>query len=750
MITSYAPFIKPQLDYSNNIVKITGMNRLNPMKKFLFLILLLPLPAYSQKQITLEDFTTRQTFAQRSVNNINWMRDGKFYSALDDNKIVRFDVTTGLAAETILDGSQLSPKLEIDDYTFSEDESKMLIRTGFESIYRRSFVAEYFVYDRNLKSLRKLSANGKQSYASFSPDGTRVGFVRSNNLFFVDLKSLQEVQVTTDGRFNHIINGSTDWVYEEEFSFVAGFFWSPDSRKIAFYKFDESPVKEYNLQKWNKGQLYPEDYRFKYPKAGEANSKVEIWFYDVASKQMTKADTGPAGDFYIPRVKWTQDPEVFSIRKLNRLQNTLEIIHANATTGKSAVVLTEKSDTYIDVEFLDDLTYLEDGKHFIHSSESGGYKQLYLYTLEGKLSKKLTPGDFEVSEFLGFDEKSKTLYFISTEVSPLQKHFYGLTLDGKKKVRLSAAEGTHQINLSGDYQYYVDHHSNAGTPPVATLYRTKGNQPVKVLETNKKLVEAAEMYGLARKEFFSFKTSEGSLLNGYMLKPQNFDPSRQYPVMLYQYSGPGSQNVSDSWSGSHFYFHQMLAQKGYIVAVIDTRGTGSRGEKFKNVTYKQLGKFELEDIVETAKYLQGLQYVDDSRLGIWGWSYGGYMSSLAMTKSPGIFKMGIAVAPVTNWRFYDTVYTERYLQTPQLNPEGYDANSPLTYAGDLQGKFLLIHGTGDDNVHFQNSVVFQQALIDARKQFRSFYYPDKAHGISGGVTRFHLYGMMLDFVMENL
>jgi dipeptidyl-peptidase 4 len=719
------------------------------MKKLIFL-LVLPFYGFSQKEITVEDFTTRKTFEEKKITNVNWMRDGKYYSALDNNKIVRFDVTTGLPVETVLDGSALTPEIEIDDYTFSEDEGKVLLQTEFESIYRHSFSAAYYVYDRKLKSLQPLSGGGRQSYATFSPNGSKVAFVRANNLFFVDLNGFTEVQVTNDGKFNHIINGSTDWVYEEEFSFVVGFYWSPDSKKIAFYKFDESAVREYNLQKWNEGQLYPEDYRFKYPKAGERNSKVEIWIYDVPSGKMARADLGEDSDVYIPRVKWTQDSNILSIRKLNRLQNQLDIIHADATTGQSSVVLTEKSATYIDLEFLDDLTYLKDGKHFIHSSESSGFKNLYLYAMNGSLITPLTSGNFEVSDFIGFDEKSGTYYYTSMEVSPLQKHLYALSRDKKTATRLSVAPGTHDINMSRDFQYYIDHYSNANEPTVAVLYKTKGNKLVKVLENNETLQTAVKEHALARKEFFNFKTVDGTLLHGFMLKPADFSPSKQYPVVLYQYSGPASQNVNDEWAGSHFYFHQLLVQKGYVVAVIDTRGTGSRGEKFKKITYKQLGKYELEDIIETGRYLAGLPFVDRTRLAIWGWSYGGYMSSLAMTRGAGVFKVGIAVAPVTNWRYYDTIYTERYLQTPQLNPEGYDSNSPSTYASKLSGEFLLIHGTGDDNVHFQNSVVFQQALIDSGKKFQSFYYPDKTHSISGGSTRLHLYTMMFEFIADNL
>ncbi len=703
---------------------------------------------YAQKQITVEDFTTKNTFPQKTVRGINWMKDGKFYSTLENNKVVKYNITTGQPVATLVDGSTLNPKIDIQDYSFSGDGKKLLLTTDFQSIYRRSFTANYFIYDLASKSVKPLSANGKQSYAAFSADGSKVAFVRENNLFYVTLSDMKEVQVTDDGKFNHIINGTTDWVYEEEFSFVDGFYWSPDGKKLAYYRFDESAVREYNLQRWGK-TLYPTDYRFKYPKAGEANSTVEIWIYNLDSKQKVKADIGTEKDIYIPRVKWTADANLLSIRKLNRLQNNLDILHINASTGASNVVLNEKSETFIDLEFTDDLIYLADGKQFIYTTERDGYKHLYLYGMDGKLVKQITQGSFEVSQLIGLDEKTKTLYYTSTEVSPLERHFYSITLSGKK-TKLSQAAGIHTINMSGDFQFYIDYHTSAAHPTVVSLFKTKGNALQKVLEDNGALAKVLDDYGFAAKEFFSFKTVDGTNLNGYMLKPKNFDASKQYPVLVYQYSGPGSQNVNNLWGGSHFFFHQMLTQKGYIVAVIDSRGTGGRGEHFKKLTYKQLGKYELEDHIAGAKFLSTLEYIDDSRIGIWGWSYGGYMSSLAMTKGAGTFKMGIAVAPVTNWRFYDTIYTERYLQTPQLNASGYDDNSPSTYANKLQGNFLLIHGTGDDNVHFQNSVVLQDALINAGKQFTSFYYPDKHHGIQGAQTKYHLYTMMLNYVQENL
>jgi dipeptidyl-peptidase-4 len=703
---------------------------------------------YAQKQITVEDFTIKNTFPQKTVRGINWMKDGKFYSTLENNKVVKYNITTGQPVETLVDGSALNPKIDIQDYSFSVDEKKLLLTTDFQSIYRRSFTANYFIYDLIGKSIKPLSAKGKQSYAAFSTDGSKVAFVRENNLFYVTLGDMKEIQVTDDGKFNHIINGTTDWVYEEEFSFVDGFYWSPDGKKLAYYRFDESAVREYNLQRWGK-TLYPTDYRFKYPKAGETNSTVEIWIYNLDNKQKIKADIGTEKDIYIPRVKWTADANILSIRKLNRLQNNLEVLHTHAATGASTVVLNEKSETFIDLEFTEDLIYLADGKQFIYTTERDGYKHLYLYGMDGKLIKQITQGAFEVSQLIGFDEKSKTLYYTSTEVSPLERHFYSITVSDKK-TKLSQAPGIHTINMSTDFQFYIDYYTTASHPTIVSLYKTKGNALQKVLEDNGALAKVLDEYGFAAKEFFSFKTVDGTALNGYMLKPKNFDASKQYPVLVYQYSGPGSQNVNNLWGGSHFFFHQMLVQKGYIVAVIDSRGTGGRGEQFKKLTYKQLGKYELEDHIAGAKFLSTLEYVDDSRIGIWGWSYGGYMSSLAMTKGAGTFKMGIAVAPVTNWRFYDTIYTERYLQTPQLNASGYDDNSPSTHANKLQGNFLLIHGTGDDNVHFQNSVVLQDALINAGKQFTSFYYPDKHHGIQGAQTKYHLYTMMLNYVQKNL
>lgn len=658
-----------------------------------FLLFLFALTnAAAQSQIAVADFTTNDIFTERKVSGLNWMKDGKFYTALAANKVTKYDITTGQPVQTLVDGDALSNRLVIDDYSLSADEQMMLIQTQTQSIYRRSFVAQYFVYDLQTKLLLPLSTGGAQSYATFSPDGSKVAFVRKNNLSYVTLSNMREYRVTNDGAFNRIINGTTDWVYEEEFSFVVGFAWSPDGNKLAYYRFDESEVKEYNLQLWG-NFLYPIDYRYKYPKAGEKNSTVGIWVYDLVSQKKVHMDTGDELDVYIPGIQWTTDANTLSIRKLNRLQNHMILFHANATSGQTKVVLEERTDTYFDIEVLGTL-YLANGEQMIRMSEESGYMHLYLHALDGRLIRQLTSGDYDVTDFYGLDERTRTLYFSSTEVSPLERHFYSLPLDGKKKTKLSKEEGVHEINMSDDFQFYIDHHSNASHPAMATLYRTRRNFPLKVLERNEELAQTAKQKGIIEKDFFSFRNDAGISLYGFMLKPVDFDSTRSYPVMLYQYSGPGSQEVKNNWGADHFYFHQMLAQKGYLVVFVDPRGTGGRGAGFKKVTYKQLGKYELEDHLDAAQYLSTLPYVDSNRIGIWGWSYGGYMSSLALTKGAGVFKIGMAVSPVTNWRFYDTIYTERYLQTPQLNPDGYDLNSPSTYAAKLEGKFLLISWNG--------------------------------------------------------
>ncbi len=722
------------------------------MKKYIILLSLLAssLFSFSQKQITVEDIYSKGTFRSQSVYGINWMNDGSFYSALKSNKIVKYDVAKGEQVETILDANALEGEIRISSYKFSADEKYILILTDRQSIFRRSYTAIFYLYNRETKSLQKLDED-RIAYATVSPDGTKVAYTKNNNIYYVTLSDMSVVQVTNDGKRNSIINGSTDWVYEEELSFTKAFFWSPDSKRLAYYRFDETEVPEYTLQKWNQGATYPDNYTYKYPKAGEKNSVIQILVYNLEAKKKVNVDIGTETDIYIPRINWTFDANVLSVRRMNRLQNQLDVLHADAATGKTTLILQDKSDTYVDLELTDDLTYLNDGKHILLASEKSGYKHLYLYTIEGKLVRQITKGDWEVATFVGIDQESKknTIYFTSKEESPLETYFYAIDLNGKNKRKLSSHIGTNRVNMSNDFKYYINYFSNSTTPNTVELYATKGNKMVKELENNAKLKAVSKEYGLVTKEFYTLKNEVGDNLNGYMLKPANFDSSKKYPVLMYQYSGPGSQSVSNSWGGGD-YWHQLLVQKGYIVTVVDGRGTGGRGEKFKKQTYRNLGRMEVEDQIATAKYLGSLDYVDATRIGIWGWSYGGYMSSLALEEGADVFAMAIAVAPVSSWRYYDTIYTERFLSTPQDNPEGYDNNSPVTHAGKIKGKLLLVHGTGDDNVHFQNAVALQDKLISEGIQFDSFYYPDRAHGIYKNNARPHLYHMMTQFVLDNL
>ena len=707
------------------------------------------LQAQTPKKVSLEDVFKKGTFSQKSVYGINWMKDGNYYSSLVQRNgapaVVKIKVSTGEEVGVLLDGQALG--IAFSDYSFNADESKALLATDVESIYRRSSKGIFYVVDLTSGQKQQLMGGEKISYATLSPDNNQVAFVMDNNLYVTDLASNTTTQLTFDGEGNRIINGAADWVYEEEFSMAQAFKWSPDGKKIAFIRFDESEVPEFNMQTW--GPLYPQDYKFKYPKAGEKNALVSIHVVDLASKKIHQMDAGPETDQYLPRLYWTQDPNQLAFIRLNRLQNQLDLLQANASTGESKLILSETSATYVDLDYNDDLQYLSDGKTFIRTSEQDGYKHIYHHNLDGTLIRQLTSGPWEVSAMVGLDEKGKKLYYLSTEKSPLERHLYVIQLDGKGKKLLSPAKGTHSINMSPDHRFFIGYHSTADSPVTVTLNEANG-KTLKVLEDNSALKGRLATYALGKKEFFTFPTVDGTVLNGYLIKPADFDPNKKYPVLLYVYGGPGSQNVLNSWGGSRDFWHQHLAAEGYLVASIDNRGTGARGRDFKHSTYANLGKLETIDQIEGAKYLAKMPFVDPSRIGIWGWSYGGYMSSLSLMIGNDVFKAAIAVAPVTTWRYYDTVYTERYLQTPQLNPAGYDDNSPITHVNKLKGNFLLIHGTGDDNVHFQNAVDLVNALIAADKQFESFYYPNRNHGIYGGNTTWHLYTQMTDFLKRKL
>ena len=719
--------------------------------------------AQQKQKPTLEDVIQKGLFSQRGVYGINWMKDGKFYTSLeydrnaDATKVVKYDITTGEAVATLVDGSQLKgasgKPLMFSDYSLSADENMVLLTTESEQIYRRSSKANFYLYNLQTKALRPLNEGGKVGYATFSPDGSKIAYVRDNNLYYQERESGKETAITTDGAFNKVIYGSADWVYEEEFSFAQAFKWAPDSKHIAYYRFNEENVREVNMQTWTdlqEGSLYPEDYRFKYPKAGEGNAEVDVYVYHIVGSNSVKVDVGTERDQYIPRIYWTNSSDLLAVIRMNRLQNQLELLHADANNGKTEVVVTEKAETYVDLDYNDNLIYLEDNKGFVMTSERNGFKHIYQYKLDGTLDRQITTGGWEVKDLVGYDEDEKQVYFTSAQDGPLERQFYKISTKGKKLTKLSEEAGVVSINMSPDYKYYIQNHSSASQPATITLHQAPSGKQLRVLEDNAALNERLEQYSLNKKEFFSFKTEEGTSLNGYMIRPADFDATKKYPVLMYVYGGPGSQTVLNNFSTSREIWHSYLADQGYIVVSVDNRGTGSRGRDFKHITYAQLGKYEVADQIAAAKYLAGQPYIDGNRIGIWGWSYGGYMSTLALMVGNDVFKTAIAVAPVTNWRYYDTIYTERYLKTPQENAEGYDAYSPLSHVEKLEGNYLLIHGTGDDNVHFQNAVSLQNALIAAGKQFQSFYYPNRNHGIYGGNTRLHLFEMMTNYLKQNL
>lgn len=725
------------------------------MKKLtvVFVFVLSTFAVYAQKKnIALEDIFKTSLFSTKGVYGLVSMNDGLHYSTLQNGKILKYEYANASAPEQIVDQNDLSyngKKISINKYGFTTDETKILIATETEAIYRNSTKENYYIYDRKSKSLTPVSEAGKQMHGSFSPDGSKVAFVRDNNIFIKDLSSGKETAVTTDGLQNNIINGYADWVYEEEFTFSKAFFWSPDSKKIAYYRFDESEVKEYMFTEY-KHQLYTSEYKYKYPKAGERNSVVTIHTYDLATAKDQLMDIGKETDQYIPRIKWTPDPNILSIVRMNRHQSKLELLFNNVTNGTSNVIYTETSDTYVDIhESEGDYVYFTpDKKHFIIMSEQSKFNHLYLYDLNGKLVNAITKGNWDVVHFYGVDEKGFA-YYSASETTATEKDVYAIKLDGTSKKKISTGKGTNVPNFSTGMNYFINSFSDANTPDFIAIYNKEGKQ-IRVLEDNAALIKTMEGFNISKKELLQFKTSQGIELNSWIIKPTDFDPNKKYPVLITFYGGPGSNLVNNGFDRKYFFWNQLLAEKQYIVVCVENRGTTYRGNEFKHCVYKQLGKLELEDQIEAAKYFGSLPYVDKTRIGAWGWSYGGFLSSLCITKGADYFKAAIAVAPVTNWRYYDNIFTERYMQLPNENPDGYDNNSPINYVDKLKGKYLLVHGSADDNVHYQNTMEMINALVAADKQFDLFIYSDRNHSIRGGNTSFHLYTKMTDFILNNL
>ena len=733
--------------------------------KYLLISLFLVFGAFSasaqeKKNFDLEDLYMRPTFYAKSVRGMNSMKDGKTYANFERGSLNIYNYKTGKLEKTLFGISDLtmhpdSLPIGLQDYELSANEDKMLCATDMESIYRHSFHATYYIYDFKTKTLQPLSNNGKQRLATFSPDATKVAFMRDNNLFIKDLKTGEEKQFTKDGLYNHIINGAPDWVYEEEFSFSQGFYWSPDSKKIAFMKFDESNVREFQMEEFE--GLYPDWYSFKYPKAGEDNSIVEIYVYDLESGKTVKMDTGKETDIYLPRIAWTKDPNVLAIQRLNRHQNHLEILAADATTGKSRVFYDETNEYYIDIT--DDWHFLEDGKRFLMTSEKSGYNHIYLCNLDGTQGKQLTNGLWDVTSVYGFD--GKEVYFQAAKNTPVDRQIYAVDLKGKMR-EVIGREGTNSARFSNDFSYLININSSISQPRQYELYTNKGKL-VRVLEDNHEFAEKLKTFNLGEKKLMKISDPAFTLPDGtqvdvdaWQILPPDFNPAKKYPVLIYVYGGPGHQTVNNSWADSDYWWMQLLAQHGIISVSINNRGSGAQGEVFKKMTYLQLGKYETEDMITLAKYMAKQPYVDGDRIGIYGWSYGGFMAANGITKGADVISTAVSVAPVTNWRYYDNIYTERYMRTPQENPEGYDANSPVSNTAMIKGNYLLCHGSGDDNVHYQNAMELIKAMISNGKQFDLMIYPNKNHGIYGGYEygsgecRMHLFNKIDNFLFEHL
>jgi dipeptidyl-peptidase-4 len=720
------------------------------INKVVLLFLLASFTAIGQQKISIEAIYSG-VFRAKGMDDLQALKNTNQYTVLNfdrssnTSQIDLYDFATLKKVATLIDSKDFKTLEGIDSYTFSSDEKVILIATNSDQIFRHSFVANYFIYEIASKKLTPLF-DYKIQEPTFSPDGTQIAYAKDNNLFIYTIDTKTTKQITTDGKKNAIINGITDWVYEEEFAFVRAFDWSNDSKKLAYIRFDESKVPEFSMSMFRK-DLYPNVEIFKYPKAGEKNSEVSLHIYDVNSTSTKEVNLKNYSDFYIARIKWTNDADVLSAQVLNRHQDNLDLLFIDGNSGSPKVVLNEKDKAYVDVT--DNLTFLKDNS-FIWTSEKNGFNHIYVYDKTGKLKNQVTNGNWEITNYYGFDEKNQTVFYQSVENGSINRDVYRIGLNGKNKVRLSQNTGTNSATFSPNFNYFINSFSSATQPTTYTLNDVKSGKQIQEIVNNAALSDKLKAYNLPSKEFFVLKTAKGNELNAWIMKPKDFDATKKYPVFMYQYSGPGSQQVNNDWNGTDDYWFMMLTQQGYIVACVDGRGTGFKGAEFKKITQKELGKYEVEDQIDAAKVIGNYPFVDKTRIGIFGWSFGGFMASNCIMKGNDVFKMAIAVAPVTNWRFYDSIYTERYMQTPQENASGYDENSPINHVDKLKGKFLLIHGSGDDNVHVQNSMQMMEALIQANKQFDSQIYPDNNHGIYGGKTRIQLYTKMTNFILNNL
>ncbi|UCH14017.1 MAG: S9 family peptidase [Bacteroidales bacterium] len=715
----------------------------------LFIITITTVKSQEYNKITLENIFIENKFKQQKPYRIKSMNDGEHYTILDKySHIISYKYSTGELTDTIFSADKVNINIagSISDYEINNTDTRLLLVTSKQRIFRSSFYAEYYIYDLSDKSIQTLCREDRQELASFSPDGNKVAWVRNNNLYYKDLVNGKTFQLTHDGEKNRIINGKPDWVYEEEFVFTRGYEWAPDGQKIAWYRFDESQVKQFNLIKYN--SVYPQVYSYKYPKAGEDNAKVSINVYDINSGMSKVMDIGADSDQYIPRIRWTNDPDKLCMIRLNRLQNIMKIFLADANTGNAEIIYIESNKLFLSEPCFKNITFLDANKGFIIMSEKDGFRHFYLYDIKGNFINHITNGNYDIDEFLGIDSGKGLLYYTSSEISPLQRHVYSVELNGKNRNQLTEKPGTNKAAFSKGFKYFINHHSSAGSPYYITVHNSAGKL-LGVVEDNEILKDRIRSYGFVNKEFIKIPVSDDLELNAYLIKPADFDQAKQYPLLIYIYGGPDSQLVKDKWE-SKLPWLQMLVQKGYIIACIDNRGTGARGEQFRKCIYMQLGILETKDLIKSAEYLADLPYIDESRIGIYGGSYGGYLALMCLTRGAHVFSTGIAVSPVTDWRFYDNIYTERYMRRPRDNKKGYRESSVFYNVHKLKGELLLIHGTYDDNVHFQNSAELIKKLIKNNIQFETQLYPDKDHYNMDDDNAYYFYKRITEFIIRKL
>lgn len=706
--------------------------------------------ADGQQQITLEEIWLEEAFEPEEASGFKFMRDGQHYTVLDSSegyRIEKHDLATGELVEVLLDARQIADDYKINDYELAFKDRYLLLQSNKIEIYRHSFTAEYILYDLKSQRIKPIDDLSRIACAKVDPSGQRLGFVKNNDLYYQHLASGKVMRVTTDGEKNEVINGHADWVYEEEFVLTRAFEWSDHGDHLAFIRFDESEVPEFTLKLYH-NEVYPEHDTYKYPKVGQTNSTVSVHIHHLINGETTQVDVGDMTDIYVPRIAWSSYSDTLCIFKLNRLQNHLQIFKTDALTGESLVMLEEKNEYYIDIH--DNLTFISGGKEFIWTSESDGYNHIYRYKMDGSLVKQITDGPWEVTEVYGVDQDRGEIFYQSTELSSIDRTIHAVSIDGSTSRTIIGKNGFNGAKFSKTFDYFILEHSTLNTPPTYTVMDRKGGA-VFVIEDNAELDQKLQRYGTSDVEKMTI-TIEGDIeLNAAMIKPNNFDDSKEYPLLMYVYGGPGSQRAQDKWNQfKHYGWYQFMAQRGYVVAVVDNRGTGGKGEAFKKMTYLQLGKYETIDQINAAKYFGEKPFIDKDRIAIYGKSYGGFMSTLCILKGKDVFKAAIALAPVTHWKWYDSVYTEKYMRTEEENKDGYHENAPVNFADRLKGRYLLVHGLDDDNVHFQHTVELTRKLVAANKQFDTYFYPNLAHALDDNRSRYHLFTKITNFLDESL